>query len=343
MSASVSAPRSRSRTPGYGFPAAAFLAVAGKEIRDAFRDRTLLILTLALTGLVAVSVLGASFAFHDKVTAYQAAVAQLKAAGQPTNILTVPQYSPLQMLRNSIEYIEIVGAVLAVLLGHLSVARERRSRTMDLILTRPVHPLAYIGGKIAGAAVLLTAVSAVLFGFAGLSLGLLGSVPLTGAEWVKVLTAAAAAAAYLMIFFLTGAALAAVIGNQSAALVLALALWVAFVLVLPQIGDTMDVDNMVPGGLFNSLHLAKDQQSTVLGHLQGYEWVRNATEVLSPTKHFERLDFAVLGIKDMYNGHPLAEILRARADNTITLACVLTAALAATVTGFALKRNDWRN
>ncbi|MBG0741783.1 ABC transporter permease subunit [Paeniglutamicibacter antarcticus] len=319
------------------------LTIAGKEIRDAFREKTFLILGSALAVLVVVSVLTASFKFHDEVALYQQAVDQLKAAGQPTDILTIPQYSPLQMLRASIEYIEIIGAVLAIVLGYLSVARERRSRALPLVLTRPISRARFVSGKILGGAILLSALVAVFAVFAGAAVTLIGSVPLSGAEIVKLCVAAVAALVYLMIFFLISLTLAGIVRNLPTALILALVLWVLFVLVLPQIGDTMDVDNQVPGGLFNSLHLSKDAEHAVTGQLQFYEWIRNATEVASPTKHLERFDFAVLGIKDIYNGRPLAAILAERWDNITVLAAVFTAAIATTYYTLIKKTPIWRN
>src|SRR3712207_7739249 len=43
------------------------------------------------------------------------------------------------LLRGLIEYIQIIGAVLAIGLGYLSIARERTGNTLRLILTRPVR------------------------------------------------------------------------------------------------------------------------------------------------------------------------------------------------------------
>ena len=38
----------------------------------------------------------------------------------------------------------------------------------------------------------------------------------------------------------------------------ALGIWLVVVLILPQIGDTLDADNQLPGGLFAALGLGHD-------------------------------------------------------------------------------------
>ena len=54
-------------------------------------------------------------------------------------------------------------------------------------------------------------------------------------------------------------------------LMVALGLWLVVVLILPQIGDTLDADNQVPGGLFSALTLDKPQEDLVLTHFSTYE------------------------------------------------------------------------
>ena len=129
----------------------------------------------------------------------------------------------------------------------------------------------------------------------------------------------------------------------SAGLVLTLVIWLAFVLIIPQIGDTMDPDNQVPGGLFAALHIQKPDELDVLAQFAGYDTLRNALEVSSPTKHFERITFAFLGIKDQFNQQPLGTVWIAMLPYIITLTA---AALAAVLTAVAvttrrfLQRNE---
>lgn len=87
-------------------------------------------------------------------------------------------------------------------------------------------------------------------------------------------------------------------------------IWLLFVLIIPQIGDTMDPDNQVPGGLFAALGIPKAQEHAVLAHFSAYDTLRNGLEMTSVTKHFERLSFALLGIKSTYQ--PISFLYLAR-------------------------------
>ena len=70
---------------------------------------------------------------------------------------------------------------------------------------------------------------------------------------------------------------------------------------MPQIGDTMDPDNQVPGGLFMSLQVDKAHEQAVISHFTGYERTRNYVEVTSITKQYERPRFGYFGINETYN------------------------------------------
>ena len=91
------------------------------------------------------------------------------------------------------------------------------------------------------------------------------------------------------------------------------------VLILPQIGDTMDPNNQVPGGLFNSLQISKKNELAVLANFAGFDKVRNGIEVSSITKHYERSTFAYLGIKDKFNQKPIGFAFVGTLPNLISL------------------------
>jgi ABC-2 type transport system permease protein len=114
------------------------------------------------------------------------------------------------------------------------------------------------------------------------------------------------------------------------------------VLIIPQIGDTLDPDNQVPGGLFNSLHIEKANQLLILEKFSRYEKMRDSLEQTSLTKHYERLAFALLGIKDTYNGKSLEFVFNDRMVDVwwICLASILFSTAGATA--FARKRMLWK-
>ncbi len=309
------------------------LVVAQKEYRDAWRDKLLVTLIACLGVLIVVSIVVATIQIGIDVSKYQQALIKLQSSGQ-TSMLTPPQYSPLQMLRSSIEYLEIIGAIFAIVLGYTSIARERSSGVLKLVFSRAITKTKFLTGKVLGnLAIIATIVISFCF-FAYLSILVLGQVQLNPSELLKLIFAGVLSIVYLMIFYCLAALLASRVKSLLNGLVIALVFWASFVLILPQIGDTMDVDNQVPGGFFASLNLPKTAEKSVLTHFTSYETFRNITEISSPTKHFERASFAVLGIKDIYNSKTLSFIVKERLDNLIVLGAVAISMIGLLYVGF---------
>lgn len=303
------------------------LTLAGHEYRSAARSGVLVLLVLSMVLVAAGSITIASFDFRAQVADYNAYVQQAKAAG--VTVIAAPQFFPLQLLRGVIEYIQIIGAVLAIGLGYLSVARERTGRTLPLILTRPVRTRELFLGRLLGATALITTILAVTGGISVVLIGIVGGRWLNGAELVKLALTFVIAIVYMLLFYALGTWLSARSKVVANGLVVALVIWLSVVLIVPQIGDTMDPDNQVPGGLFAALQVQKPDEKKVLAHFTTYERLRNGLEETSLTKHYERLTFAITGIKDKYNGTSLGSIAIAKRSDieSIVLYMVLLSGL----------------
>jgi len=170
----------------------------------------------------------------------------------------------------------------------------------------------------------------VIFGAVTATVAIVGHATFAPIDVQRLLVAAATAWAYLLMWSALALGLASSARRLSTALIVALVLWLTVVLIIPQIGDTMDPDNQVPGGLFKSLQIAKPDEQAVLANFAGFDSVRNGLEVSSITKHYERFTFAVLGIKDQYNQQPLAAVWTGTWNNAVSmwLAALLAAAFA---------------
>ena len=318
------------------------LTVAKKEYTDALKNKVFLTFLIFLVGLTLISIYIGSLDFQSKVFVYQNAYQQLIQSGQSISNLTKPEFYPLQLLRGSIEYLEIIGAVLAIALGYLSIAKEKGNATLQLILTRPISRATFFLGKLLGSALLLLSVSGIVFACIYIIVTFIGGVQLSPTETIKILSSFLFSFIYLSVFFTLSATLALLLRSLPNALILAFVIWILFVLIIPQIGDTMDTDNQVPGGFFNAIHVDKPQSKIILQQFAGYETARNALEEASITKHYERLTFALLGIKDIYNGKSLAFILQDKLNETVWLMSYFILFGAASMLVFAKKQTIWR-
>lgn len=316
--------------------------VAKKEYADALKNKVFLVFLLFLLFLIGTSIAVASFDFQSKVTVYQNALLKLQQSGQTVENLSEPQFFPLQLLRGAIEYLEIVGAILAIVLGYLSIAKEKGNNTLQLILTRPISRLSIFLGKLLGNTLLLISVSGIVFVGISLVIEIVGKTTLTGGQFYRIFLTFIFTVVYLLIFFSISALLSTLMKSLPNALIVSFVIWILFVLIVPQIGDTMDPDNQVPGGLFNSLHIEKANQLLILEKFSHYEKTRDMLEQTSLTKHYERLAFAILGIKDTYNGKSLSFVFNDRMADAwwIILASMLFSSVGTMV--FAKKRMLWK-
>lgn len=301
--------------------------IAAKEISDAWRTRLLLLITafMILAGLVALVV--AALAQKAEVEAYVASRDILLSLGKSAAEIAPPPFFPLRLLRGFIEYVEIIGAVLGLVLGHRAAAAERGRRTLALLLTRPLSQRALIAGKLAGNLLLIGLVLIATFTLGAFAVVLLGGVGLSADEYLRLATVVAAAILYVAAFFVLGFLLALHMRHLPNALLAAFTLWLVLVLIAPQVGDTLDPDNQIPGGVFRALGIPKPQEREILATFSTYETVRDAIEQISPAKHFERWAFAVTGIKEIYKGRPFGEVATERLVDLYWLVGLLAALL----------------
>ena len=285
------------------------LTIARKDATEATRDRFLQAVTAFLALAVIVSIVTGAIALATDAATYAAARDQLLALGKPATAIAAPGFYPLKLLRGAIEQIEIMGAVIAVLAGYRAAAAERGRQTLALILTRPIRHWQFLAAKLLGGIGLSALSLLAVFAVATILLAGISGVGLTGDDLLRLAITWAAASVYVAAFYTLAFGLCLWARHPANGLLHGFAIWLTIVLIAPQIGDTLDPDNQVAGGVFAQLSVPKAEQDRIKAGYAGYESLRNGIEIASVTKHFERFSFAVLGIKDSYTGTPLAAVL----------------------------------
>ena len=284
------------------------ILIAKKEFKDAIRSKLFLAIFLLLIILSTTSILVSSLLFQNQVIDYQNSMKGLLESGKITSY-SEPQFYPLKLLRGFVDYLEIIGAVLGIVLGYYSISKEKNRRTLQLILTRPIKRSEIISGKLLGNTLLISS-TVILSGIiTWLSLVFIGHATLTGMEYGKLIIVILFSIIYILMFFCLSSFLSLKMKTISHALIICFVVWLIFVLIIPQIGDTLDPDNQVPGGFFKSMDFNKTMEKQILTHYNSYETNRDHIEQLSITKHYERASFALFGIKDEFNDLPTSNIL----------------------------------
>ncbi len=293
--------------------------IALKDARIALRDRFLLIAILALGAAALISLITGTIAMRTDVATYLAAKEQLLALGKQLGAIAAPEFYPLKLMRGTIEQIEIMGAVIALIAGYRAAVEERGRQTLALILTRPLANWQFLAAKVLGGAGLVAVALALVFAASAAVLAIGSGVGLSAGDLARLALIWGASTLYLTGIFVVGFALSLWLKSPATGLLYAFALWLLVVLVAPQIGDTLDPDNQVAGGVFAQLAIPKAEQDKIKADFASYETIRNGIEVSSVTKHYERLTFAVLGIKDSYTGKPLDPILTEKSGDALFL------------------------
>jgi ABC-2 type transport system permease protein len=281
--------------------------LARHEYRAAVRSRVLLALLAILIVTTTASIYIAAVDYRSQLADYNAYVNAARSSG-------IQQIAPsplqlLSLLRGAMEYIEIIGAIIGITLGYLTVSRERSSGTLPLLRSRPVTTGQLAAGSALGALALVTTLVAVTAVVGVVGLGAIGNDWIDGVQALKLVLASVAAVVYMMTFYCLGVVCTARARVAANGLMVALGIWLVVVLVIPQIGDTLDADNQVPGGLFAALGLDKSGEDHVLAHFSTYETVRTTIESTSVAKHFERFAFAMTDVKEKYRGFSLGHLL----------------------------------
>jgi len=299
------------------------LTLARHEYRAALRSKVLLTLLAVLITVTVASVLIGALDYRSALADYEA-YRRAAIAGGVQRIAPSP-LQLLSLLRGAMEYVEIIGALIAIVLGYLSVTRERSSGTLPLLRTRPVSPRQLAAGNALGALGLIATLMGASMLIAVVSLGVIGHDWVDAAQLTKLALAYGASIAYLMTFYFLGVLTTTRSRNPANGLAGALVIWLVVVLILPQIGDTLDADNQVPGGLFAALGLGHAQEVSILTHFGAYERVRTSLEAASLSKHFERFAFAMTDVKEKYRGFTLGQLLTVTASSIAWMAIYLAA------------------
>jgi len=293
------------------------MALAHHEYRSALRSRILSILLGILVVVTAVSVYIASVDYASKLADYEAYRSAAQAQGLER--IAPSPLATLSLLRGSFEYLEIIGAVIAITLGYLTISRERANRTLPLIRSRPVTSGELATGSYVGAVGVIATLVGVTAMVGVLGVGIVGHDWVSPAQVLRLVLAYFASIVYMSAFYSLGAIVTAKSRVASNGLMIALGIWLLVVLVLPQIGDTMDADNQIPGGLFKALTLDHNGEVEVLKHFTTYETIRTSTEEASLAKHYERFAFAMTDVKERYRPFGLSWLLAHTRNNMLWL------------------------
>ncbi len=170
--------------------------------------------------------------------------------------------SPLYYSRNTVIYLVLIGALMAIVLGVTSTMRDRKARTLDLVLSRPLSVVEYLLGKTIGVAIWLMAVLATVGCISWASVAIIIGKPLGVQDTTRLAGFYGIALVFLMAFVFLGMISGIYASRETTALLIPISVWSITAFVLPQIGTSANPVSLLnpvpsvafPGGAFDALN-----------------------------------------------------------------------------------------
>ncbi len=207
--------------------------VTSHQILAMRRQRTLaavlfvLVLSTALAGLLGWS------SQRTIVRVFDEATRLLAVDGRPAPPNPFLLKPSLSLLSNMLVYIPLIGALLAVLLGHLSIVEEESAGLGRLLFSRSMSRTQYAVGKVLSIAIVLCgALVASLVVSAGSVLAV--NRALSGGDLARLMLFYALSWLYLMAFALIGMVTVLVTRSRSLALLTGIGAWLVITFAIPQ-------------------------------------------------------------------------------------------------------------
>lgn len=203
--------------------------------------------------------------------------------------------APLYYLRNTVIYLVLVGALLAIVLGVASIIRDRKAHTLDLVLVRPLHSNSYLFGKLAGVTFWLATILFLVSIISWTSIAFILGKPMSGIDTARLGFFFVASLLFLLGFVLLGMICAMYSSRETSALLLPISIWSLITFVLPQLGTA---DH--PVSLLNPVPAIANQGGA-------FSILNSIFSPFSVTEQFKKVSSWILGNPD-YVGNPTAGV-----------------------------------
>jgi ABC-2 type transport system permease protein len=286
----------------------AMLAVARQEIRSASRERLAIALLAVFLGMALVSASIGWAAHHTVMSVYNETVLQM-GRDVPNPFATM---SSLEVVKNTVIYIVLIGALLAVVVGVRASVRDRKAGVTDLILSRPIGPRSYVAGKLLGAQAWMGIVLAAALIASWFSVWVALGKPLSLSATASLLGFFALAWVFLLPFSVMGMIAGAKSRHESTALLVPILVWAAITFAVPQLGTAQN-----PAALLNPVPAVASSKDLFFRVNQAI------LQPISITEHFKHASAAILQLRDASSTAVGGDLLSLGAIAVVSLAALL--------------------
>jgi len=265
-----------------------------QEIRSSFRERLAIALLVVFLGMALASAAIGWSAHHTVMNVYNATVTQL-GRDVPNPFANV---SALEVVKNTVIYIVLIGALLAVVVGVRAGLRDRKAGVTDLILSRPVGARSYVTGKLLGIQAWMGIVLAAALIVSWFSVWVISRSPLGWTATGSLVGFFVLAWLFLLPFSVVGLIAGSRSRHESTALLVPVLIWVAITFVIPQLGTAQN-----PVSLLNPVPTAPSTSDLFFR-------VNHAVlQPISITEHFKHVSGVILQLRDVVSTAWVGDLL----------------------------------
>lgn len=208
--------------------------IATQQVLALRRQR--IFMALLATFLVMTALAGViGWLSHETIVrVYDDAVKILAAEGEPAPASPFDLKPPLSLLSNMAIYVPLIGALMALVLGHISIADDRSDGLGRLMFTRSASRSRYLVGKLLATSGVLAAICLLSLVVSAISLLIVNRTAPTVGEIARLFAFYSLSWLYLLAFALVGVVTALVVRRRSLALLTGLGVWLVLTFAVPQ-------------------------------------------------------------------------------------------------------------
>ncbi len=277
----------------------ALTIIAFSEIQSLFREKIIYSIASVFIFMAILSSYITWATYSTVGTVYSSSIAFMHQHG----IIEIPtnpfhQIPTLATFDNLIVYITLIGTLLAIVVGHRSMMRERISGILQLVFSRPILKRDVLLGKVLGLAIVLLSV-VILTAFVSIvSLWFLPLQLLTTTDVAHLLFFFSLSFLYMFFFALIGLLLSIATKSESLALFIPILIWVGITFVLPELSTGQS-----PTALLNPVTLLQVPPAEGL-----FQQIQFVVTPMSLGWHYTTISGEVLG-SSLTADHSLKQIL----------------------------------
>lgn len=211
------------------------LVIARQHVQTLVRRKTFVLMLAVLLIMTALSGLIGWSSHSTILRVYDETVRMLTAAGKPAPPNPFAAKPSLSLLNNMVIYVPLIGALLAIVIGHMAMMGDRQAGVTRVIFSRPLERSSYFWGKLSGSAFVLAVIMAACLALSVVAVSLILGGPPSASQLLQLLLFYSLSGVYLLLFVLIGMITALLARSQSMALLAAVAVWVVVTFATPEL------------------------------------------------------------------------------------------------------------